>query len=50
MRGLKSQGGSIGTSCRVLGKSQGTFWMDRERTRYPQERGGEDRRGEMIAE
>lgn len=44
MRGLKSQGGSMETSCRVLSNGQGTLRMDREKTRYPQERGGEERR------
>lgn len=42
MRELKSQGDSMGTSCRVLGKGQATFRMDRKRTRYPQERRGDD--------
>lgn len=44
MRGLKSQGASMGTSCRVLGKGQGTFWMDKKRTRYPQKRRGEKKK------
>lgn len=30
MKGFKSQGGSMGNSWRMLGKGQGTFWMDRE--------------------
>lgn len=39
MRGLKNwKKGSMGTSCRVLGKGQGTFCMDKRRTIYPQER------------
>lgn len=46
MRGLNFQGGSMGNSCRVLGKGQGTFRMDRERTRYPQE----ERRREIIGD
>ena len=29
---------SMGTSCRVLDKGQGTFWMDREKSTDPQGR------------
>lgn len=39
MKGLKNwKKGSMGNSCRVLGKGQGTFHMDKRRMIYPQER------------
>lgn len=41
MRGLKSQGGSMGNSWRVLGKGQRTFRTDREDKIPPR---GEERR------